>query len=140
MIGRRLLLPKQEKNGYPGMNKRTAPVNAPRLIETYAANPVRMWTVPIDGCVAFPTNIFYHNRLVAFSNEGNPLYPRWLALDRYNDEDWQDHKFETKDLSPIFYKISTKECGAMRSEPTIIPPPRAPLMPRLARFLVSLVD
>ena len=73
------------------MNTRTAPVNAPRLIETYAVHPIRMWTVPVDDCVAFPTGLFYHKRLVAFSNEGNPLFPHWVALDRYNDEDWRDH-------------------------------------------------
>jgi hypothetical protein len=126
-----------------GMNTRTAPVNAPRLIETYAVRPIRMWTVPIDDCVAFPTNLFYRDRLVAFSNEGNPLYPCWVALDRYNDENWRDHKFEAKDLSPVFLEISTKECGAMMFEPTIVPappPPRAQLMTRIVYFLANLVD
>ena len=124
------------------MNTRTAPVNAPRLIETYAVHPIRMWTVPVDDCVAFPTGLFYHKRLVAFSNEGNPLFPHWVALDRYNDEDWRDHKFEARELSEVFYEISTKERGAMMFEPTIVPapsPPKARLMPRIIYFLANLV-
>jgi hypothetical protein len=124
---------------------RNAPVNTPRLIQTYAVHPIRMWTVPVDDCVAFPTGLFYRDRLVSLSNEGNPLYPRWVALDRYNDENWrEDHQFEARALSPIFDNIrGTKEWGMMRFEPTIVepPPPRkAPLMRWIAYFLPNLVD
>jgi len=121
------------------------PVNAPRLIHTYAIRPVRMWTVPVDDCVAFPTRRFYRNRMVALSNEGSSLYPRWVALDRYNDEHWREHnQFEARDLSPVLGEIrGTKEWGVMQFEPTIVeppPPPKAPLMQRIVYFLASLVD
>jgi hypothetical protein len=113
---------------------RNAPVNTPRLIQTYASQPIRMWTVPVDDCVAFPTGVFYRDRMVAC----------WVALDRYNDENWrEDHQFEVRDLGLIFDGIrGTKEWGMMRFEPTIVepPPPRtAPLMQRIAYFLSNLV-
>lgn len=55
--------------------------------------PIRKWTVPEGDCIAVPTNDYYLTSPVWLSNEGTALSPKWVALDRYNDEDWPKHVY-----------------------------------------------
>lgn len=122
----------------------TPPYGSGRVIETYTSHPVRMWTVPNDAHVAWPTPVFYNHRTVIFSNEGNTFYPRWVALDRYNDVDWADHDWEVEldDLAPLMdHIVGSAEGFALALEPTIHLAPApvgAPWMTHLVTFLSRL--
>jgi hypothetical protein len=98
-----------------------------------------MWTVPTDDCVAFPTPFFYRFRTVLFSNEGTSLLPKWVALDRYNDDDWHEHGYTTSQLAPLYDQIrGSKEGFDLCLEPNVILPPTpvgAPLMRQFVDFL-----
>jgi hypothetical protein len=126
------------------MNAYTRPVNGIDLIETYALRPVRMWTVPVDDCIAHPTGRFYHKRPVFFSNEGSDLHPRWVALDRNNGEGWRGNRFLRAHLRDIIPDMmGNKEWGRLAFRPAIIeppPPPGASRMSRLVYWLAGLVD
>lgn len=122
----------------------TPPYGFGRLIETYVQHPVRMWTVPKGAYVAWPTPVFYNHRTVIFSNEGGPLYPRWVALDRYNDVDWADHDFDIKDDGLVLLRdtvIGSAEGFALALEPSVYlapAPAGAPWMTHLVTFLSRL--
>lgn len=112
-------------------------------IETYARKPVRIWTVPIGDCVAFPTPNFHQDRMVVFSNEGSALYPKWVCLDRYNDDDWHENRYEHSDLTGLYdLVISSAEGADLQYPPEIFlapPPLGATWLTRLTYRLSHLV-
>jgi hypothetical protein len=125
---------------------KTRPVSASKnvpLIETYVTR-TRKWTIPEGDCIAYPSPVFYENRVVAFSNEGNNFYPRWVALDRYNREPGKDRTYQADELAILYDRlIGSPELAAASFEPEIAlppPPPGAPFMKRLVYFLSRLVD
>lgn len=68
----------------------------------FCKKPIRMWTIPKQYSIAFPTKYFYKNRYVILSNEGNELYHNWVALDRYNDENWLQNELTINDCIPPY--------------------------------------
>lgn len=112
---------------------------APRLVETYARKPIRMWTIPEDDYTAFPTPEFYREQLVNFSNAGTAAYPRWVALDRNNGYDSTNRRYYRAELAELYdYVIGSQEGFGLWMEPeaALPPPPRgAPLMARIVYFL-----
>lgn len=116
-----------------------------RVIETYVRSPVRMWAVPVGQHTAWPTPVFYNNRTVIFSNEGNALHPIWVALNRNNDDDWDVRHWyvDSDEMVSLRNTIArSKEGLDLRCEPAVRLPP-APVGPswvsRLAAFLPRLV-
>ena len=92
-----------------------------RLIETYVRKPVRMWTIPEDHLIAYPTHEFYSGRLVNFSNEGTGTAPRWVALDRHNGYEWLNRRFHRDELSELYdYVIASQEGFDLWKEPKLV--------------------
>jgi hypothetical protein len=112
-------------------------------IYSYARHPVRMWTIPVDDRVAFPTKLFYTDRPVVFSNEGTEANPRWVALDRYNDDDWLRFPYRKAELWSLYNRIKGRKEGLELSlEPVVhLEPPRPgmPFLMKAAYYLSSLV-
>jgi len=82
---------------------------ASTLRQVWARRPVRVWVVPADDCVAFPTTRFYRDRLVNLSNEGSAMRPRWIALDRFNDLRWHTKTYRRAELAPVLAELRANQ-------------------------------
>jgi hypothetical protein len=78
----------------------------------WSAPKIRIWTIPINDCIAWPTNNFYSKRYVYLSNEGNWCFPKWVALDRHNQMPSEWEQFRTAEL--LFVKLPQSELDQMK--------------------------
>jgi hypothetical protein len=89
---------------------------AGRTIDVFADQPIRKWVVPTDDCIVHPTNQFYRRRPVRLSNQGTMLFPKWLAVDRFNDPDWHQQQFVVDELAHVWDGLSDTELTEMRRD------------------------
>jgi hypothetical protein len=75
---------------------------------------IRKWTIPKSDCVAWPTSDFYVDQYVFVTNEGNTLYPKWVALDRCNDESWDENTYWISECMAAAQAITLEERRYMR--------------------------
>lgn len=62
---------------------------------------VRMWTIPKDDGIAWPTLEMFTDRLVCLTNEGSISMPLWVALDRNNLDNWHERTWRRHDLKEV---------------------------------------